>query len=43
MKKVFFLLAICGTIGFASSCTKHQCPAYGSAVKVQKQPIKVRA
>jgi hypothetical protein len=43
MKKVFFLLALCGTIGFASSCTKHQCPAYGSTLKVQKQAVKVRA
>ncbi|WP_262709919.1 hypothetical protein [Dyadobacter psychrotolerans] len=32
MKKLLFLLAICGTIA-VSSCTKHACPAYGSTQK----------
>jgi len=32
MKKIIFLLAICGTIA-VSSCTKHACPAYGSTQK----------
>ncbi|WP_262512159.1 hypothetical protein [Dyadobacter jejuensis] len=32
MKKLFVLLALCGTLA-ASSCTKHACPAYGSLQK----------
>ncbi|WAC10584.1 hypothetical protein [Dyadobacter pollutisoli] len=37
MKKVIFLLAICGTLA-AASCTKHACPAYGSTQKAT-QPV----
>jgi hypothetical protein len=37
MKKVIFLLAICGTLAVAS-CTKHACPAYGSTQKTT-QPV----
>ncbi|WP_255713198.1 hypothetical protein [Dyadobacter sp. CY312] len=32
MKKLLFLLAVCGTMAMAS-CTKHACPAYGSSQK----------
>lgn len=32
MKKLLFLLAVCGTLA-AASCTKHACPAYGSTQK----------
>ncbi|HEV7380432.1 MAG TPA: hypothetical protein VGN64_11590 [Dyadobacter sp.] len=32
MRKLFFLLAVAGTMAFAS-CTKHACPAYGSVQK----------
>ncbi|WP_255637453.1 hypothetical protein [Dyadobacter sp. NIV53] len=32
MKKILFLLAVCGTLTIAS-CTKHACPAYGSIQK----------
>ncbi len=35
MKKIFFLLAILGTFA-VSSCTKHACPAYGSAQKTSQ-------
>ncbi|NIJ51202.1 hypothetical protein [Dyadobacter arcticus] len=37
MKKLIFLLAICGTLA-AASCTKHACPAYGSVQKTQPAP-----
>ncbi|MEO6285605.1 MAG: hypothetical protein ABIN80_30130 [Dyadobacter sp.] len=37
MKKVIFLIAICGTLAVAS-CTKHACPAYGSTPKTT-QPV----
>ncbi|WP_262512413.1 hypothetical protein [Dyadobacter luteus] len=32
MRKLFFLLAVAGSLAFAS-CTKHACPAYGSVQK----------
>ncbi len=39
MKKILFLIALVGTFAVAS-CTKHACPAYGSA---QKAPQSVQS
>ncbi|MGV3601040.1 hypothetical protein [Dyadobacter fermentans] len=39
MKKILLLVAVCGTLAVASSCTKHACPAYGSVQKTQPAPV----
>ncbi|WP_373330927.1 hypothetical protein [Salmonirosea aquatica] len=41
MKKLF-ALAVLGGILFCSSCTRKQCPAYGSSQPVE-QPVTHRA